>query len=87
MIDALYRGEVAPCKVDYRADLNYSKALDDIVVSEDALMKRLDASSGENLHLLTDAYARLGSAMTERAFRDSFCIAMELIFDVLSSRD
>jgi len=87
MINLLYRGELNPCKADYRSDPNYSKAMTDVVLSEEALMKQLDASGRQSLQLLTDAYARLGSSMTERAFHDGFCLAVEFIFDVLSSRD
>lgn len=87
MIDALYRGEVAPCKADYRSDPTYNKAMEEIVPSEEALLKQLDEPNRQTLHLLTDAYARLGDSMTERAFHDGFCLAMELIFDVLHSRD
>lgn len=87
MIDALYRGEVNPCKADYRSDPNYCKAMGDIVSAEEALMKQLDEPGEKALNQLTDAYARLGSAMTEIAFRDGVCLAMELIVDVLRSQD
>lgn len=87
MIDALYRGEVNPCKVDYRSDPNYSKAMDDILSAEEALINQLGEADGQSLQLLTDAYARLGSAMTEKAFHDGVCLAMELISDVLRSQD
>lgn len=87
MIDALYRGEVTPCKADYRSDPNYGEAMEDIVSAEDTLLSQLDETGKTTLQILTDAYARLGSTMTERAFHDGVCLAMELIFDVLRSQD
>lgn len=86
MINKLYRGELEPSKVDYRTDPIYAKAMEDLLSAEEQLSVQLDESGQQTLSALSDAYARLNGAMTERAFHDGFCTAMELIFDVLSSR-
>jgi len=86
MINKLYRGELEPSKVDYRTDPSYTKAMEDLLSAEERLALLLDESGQQSFSALTDAYARLSGAMTERAFHDGFCTAMELIFDVLSSR-
>jgi hypothetical protein len=60
--------------------------MEDLLSAEERLALLLDESGRQSLSSLSDAYARLSGAMTERAFHDGFCTAMELIFDVLSSR-
>lgn len=87
MIDRLYRGELEPSRTDYRTDPNYTKALADILASEAQLTTLLKESELQFLTNLTNAYARLGSAMTQRAFHDGFCVGMELVFDVLIARN
>ena len=86
MINKLFRGELEPSKFDYRTDPSYTKAMEDLLTAEERLTALLDETGQHSFSALSDAYARLSGAMTERAFHDGFCTAMELIFAVLSSR-
>jgi hypothetical protein len=58
----------------------------DLLSAEEQLSVLLDELGQQSFSALGDAYARLSGAMTERAFHDGFCTALELIFDVLSSQ-
>lgn len=86
MIDRLFRGELDPCRADYRIDPNYTKAMEDILTAEEELNATLDLSMQKALSALIDAYARLGSSMAERSFRDGFSIALRLVFDVMKTQ-